>query len=275
MSVEAVYEWHDGELVVVDDCERSVPVIEAADSFLVSNGCAIAAPLHRARFFASVTLQSRHLDGVENLELDAFWRASLALIPAEGDWFPRLELRSRHQVAELAFRHRSAPPLAESLTLITHKGQDPRRSPGIKGPDIEALLRLRVQAQERGADEPVLLTHDGAVVDGATSAIAWWRGDVFCMPPCGAESADFARVDSITARSLLSLLREHGIEIRREQATVASLEGAEVWALSALHGIRIATHWIDGPTLTRIPGRLELWRKRHHALRRPIEVSTP
>lgn len=275
MSVAAAYEWHDGELVVVDTWSRTDDVLDAADSFLVSDGCTIAVDLHYERFRTAVHRRVHQLDGRENLDVDLFWHEALRLIPRVGDWFPRLELRSHQQFPNLVFRLRSAPPRSRSLALATHGGQDPRRYPEVKGPDLEQLLRLRVQAQERGADEVVLVTRGGDIIDGATSAIVWWRDGVFCTPPRAEPSGDFARVDSITVRCLTTLIRDHNIEIREESASVGSTEGAEVWALSALHGIRIATHWVEGPTIARLPGRLELWRQRYESLRRPIEVPTP
>jgi hypothetical protein len=52
--------------------------------------------------------------------------------------------------------------------------------------------------------------------------------------------------------------------------TPAELDGTELWALSALHGIRIVTSWVDGPQLAEQPGRLATWRTRLDALRKPL-----
>jgi len=62
-------------------------------------------------------------------------------------------------------------------------------------------------------------------------------------------------------------------DVRREVAPLADLDGAEVWALNALHGIRIVTRWVDGPGVAEQPGRLAAWRARLDALRRPLPVS--
>ena len=48
------------------------------------------------------------------------------------------------------------------------------------------------------------------------------------------------------------------------------LDGLEVWALNALHGIRIVTSWIDGPATAEEPGRLATWQARLDALRKPL-----
>jgi branched-subunit amino acid aminotransferase/4-amino-4-deoxychorismate lyase len=127
------------------------------------------------------------------------------------------------------------------------------------------MLRIRTEAQASGATEAVILTPDGYVVEGAYSALLWWRGGILCGPP-----AEFDRVDSVTARSVLTLATALGTDTHEEAVTAAELDGTELWVLSALHGIRIATAWVDGPSLAELPGRLDAWRGRMDALRRPI-----
>ena len=88
---------------------------------------------------------------------------------------------------------------------------------------------------------------------------------MLCGPP-----SSFPRVDSVTARTVLTLAGALGVETYEEAVTPAELDGTEVWALSALHGIRIVTQWVDGPAMAELPGRLQQWRDRLDALRRPI-----
>lgn len=267
MSSAALYRWSGDALSAIDYCDPQEYTIEAADSLLVTEGSAFALGLHRDRFLAAATLRGSGLDGFAGLDLEAFWDAAFASIPGAGQWFPRVELQSKNGAAHLLYRHRPAPELTRSVTLVTHHGPDPRRSPAIKGPDLPALLHLRTRAQEQGADDAVILNPDGYVLDGATSAIVWWRGEILCAPP---EAPGFERVDSVTARSLFGLATALGVETYREAATPAELDGTEVWALGALHGIRIVTNWLGGPAPAELPGRLGLWRERREALRKPI-----
>lgn len=260
MSVQSIFRWHDGALEPLEHCDMTLTVIEAADSWLVSDGLVLGLELHRTRFMTSIP-RGRYLE----LDVDAFWDAAIAAIPREGDWFPRVELHSRLGGPRLVFRLRSAPERSRSAVLATWTGRDPRTAPGVKGPDLESMLRIRTDVQKHGADEAVLLSPDGYVVEGAYSALLWWRGDILCGPP-----ADFERVDSVTARSLLTLATALGVDTHEEAVTPAELDGTELWVLSALHGIRIATRWIDGPGLAELPGRLTTWRARLDALRRPL-----
>jgi branched-subunit amino acid aminotransferase/4-amino-4-deoxychorismate lyase len=260
MSVTSIYRWHDGALEPLEYCDMTLTEIEAADSWLVSEGRTLALGLHRSRFLTSIPRER-----FAQTDPDAFWDAAVAAIPREGDWFPRVESHSRLGAPRLVFRLRSAPERARSAVLATWTGADPRRQPRVKGPDLERLLGVRTSVQQRGADEAVILSSDGYVVEGAYSALLWWRGDILCGPP-----ADLDRVDSVTARSVLTLARALGFDTHEEAVTPAELDGTELWMLSALHGIRIATGWIEGPGLAEQPGRLAAWRTRLDALRGPL-----
>lgn len=280
MSSAALFRWAGGDLVPIDYCDPSEWVVEAADSWLTSDGSAFALSLHRDRFFAAATERGSGLEGFTDAALESFWGAALAAIPAEGDWFPRVELQSKDGAASFLYRERAAPASAPSVTLATYRGPDPRRVPRIKGPDLGAMMQVRRAAQERGADEGVILTPDGFVIEGGTTSIVWWRGDILFGPPEGPDWEEFDRVDSVTARSVFGLAAALGVETHREPATPAELDGTEVWALNALHGIRIVTSWVDtegaaasGPQLAELPGRLALWRSRREALRKPIRSA--
>jgi len=256
----STYRWHNGSLEYLDYCDMTDTVIEVADSWLVSDGRTLALPLHRARFLESIAPAR-----FDEVDPEAFWDAAVALIPLEGDWFPRVELQSRNGAPLLVFRLRSAPERSLSAVLATHAGGDPRTVPAIKGPDLDTMLRIRTAVQPLGATEAVILSDDGFVVDGAYSALVWWRGAILCAPPLDSE-----RIDSVTARSLFGLATALGVETFREAVTPAELDGVELWALSALHGPRIVTGWVDGPQLAELPGRLRLWRDRLGALRHPL-----
>ena len=249
----AVYHWHDDALQFLDYCDMADTTVEAADSWLVSDGRTLALDLHRSRFLAAAP-------GGE-----AFWDAAVAAIPREGDWFPRVELQSRSGAPLFVFRLRSAPKRTRSVVVATHAGPDPRIRPTVKGPDLESMLRIRTAVQPLGAEEAVILSPDGYVVEGAYSAIVWWRGAILCAP-----APELERIDSVTARSLLGMAAALGVETYEESVTPAELDGCEVWALSALHGPRIITKWVDGPEMAALPGRLDLWRTRLSVLRRPL-----
>ncbi|MEO7005787.1 MAG: aminotransferase class IV [Terrimesophilobacter sp.] len=265
--------WNSDRLEPEDDGD--VAPIAVADSWLVAEGKVMALELHRARFFAAIAPAEQR-----RLRLEVFWAASLARLPLTGHWFPRVELRldsaaqrdaTQHDATQhdgtsrLAFRLRRAPSRSTSLTVATHPGHDPRRQPNIKGPDIAALATIRHDAQLRGADEAIILSETGQVVDGASTAILWWRGQTLCAPP-----TSLARVDSVTAKTLLAIATALGTEIRYEAVQPRKLDALEVWAVNALHGIRTVTAWIEGPAMAAESSRASVWRARMTALTTPL-----
>lgn len=260
MTLNAIYRWHEGTLLPLDYSDMSEILIDVADSWLVSDGSVLALGLHRRRF----------LDGIEASGHDAaeaaeFWDAAIAAIPRAGDWFPRVELQQHAGAPLLVFRLRPAPERNRKVTLITHTGDDPRHRATVKGPALHALMRLRTQAQSRGADEAIILSPLGHVVEGTSSAVLWWRGDMLCCP-----APELDRVDSVTARSVIALATALGLDISWEVVEPSELDGLEVWTANALHGLRIVTRWIDGPATAEQPGRLGEWRARLDGLRKPL-----
>jgi branched-subunit amino acid aminotransferase/4-amino-4-deoxychorismate lyase len=253
--------WQEGVLVARDDCDVRPASIDVADSWFVTDGTALALDLHRSRFLAAIP---PHVDA------NAFWDAAIAAIPRDGDWFPRVELRTQSSRLQLLFRLRESPERSRSVVLATYPGRDPRTAPRLKGPDLEDMVRLRTSVQSWGAQEAIILTPEGFVAEGSTTCLAWWRGEALAIP-----SDDIARIDSVTLRSVLALATALGIDILREDARPDELDGCEVWALNALHGVRIVTSWVDGPSVAEEPGRLDVWRRRLDALRRPLPEPVP
>lgn len=265
MSSLAPLLWTGEGFVATDGCDTSNPALQVADSWLVTDAQVLAIALHRERFEHGLRARGVTETELAALRVDSFWEAALAEIPPEGDWFPRVELVTVNGMPSLRFRLRPAPKLTRSLSVASHLGEDPRTAPTIKGPDLAAMASLRTLAQQRGADEAVLLTEDGYLSEGATTCLVWWRGDILCTAP-----EEFERVDSITLKTTLGMARALQVETHNEAVTPQELDGTELWALNALQGIRIVTKWLDGPELAERPGRLAQWRLRRERLRRPL-----
>lgn len=254
MSANAIYRWLNDELVETAPNFLATGPVTVADSWLVDSGKVLALNLHRQRFMDSVPANLHN-------SANSFFTAAVGQLPRAGLWFPRVELRG----AEFFLHLRPAPELHRSATLVSHTGEDPRTIPTVKGPDLEAMGMINAAARAQGADDAVILTDDGFVIEGAYSALVWWRGEILCGPP-----SEFDRVDSVTARSVLTLARALGLDIHEEAVTPAELDGTELWIVNALHGVRIVSRWVDGPELAEKPGRLEQWRTRLNALARAI-----
>jgi branched-subunit amino acid aminotransferase/4-amino-4-deoxychorismate lyase len=265
MSSESIFRWRDGALEELDYCDMAGTRVLAADSFLVRDGRVRGLDLHRSRFLHAIPATQR-----AGIAPEAFWEAAIAEVPRAGDWFPRVELQLRIHTPLLVVRVRNAPERSRSVRVATYAGPDPRTKPTVKGPDLERLGAVRSSVQPLGAQEAVLLSPEGYVIEGAYSALAWWRGDDLVFPDPALQ-----RVDSVTARSLHVLATALGVRVRHEFAEPQELEGLELWALSALHGARIVTGWVDGPALAERTGRLETWRRRLEAIARPLPEPRP
>lgn len=154
---------------------------------------------------------------------------------------------------------------------MTFAGEDPRAAPRSKGPDLHLLPGLRARAAGAGADECVFLDA-GAIADGASSSLLWWRGDRLFRP-----APELAQVPGTTAATIVELARDDGVATDALRTAPGELEGAEVWAVNALHGIRLVTAWIGGPSLdvsAAAHARAARWNDRLAGLRAPLSPET-
>lgn len=228
--------------------------VEAADSWLSVDGRVRSFDAHVARFRRAVEFADGDGEAAVAAMIDA-----RAATPDDGKFFPRVDFSG----GEFSIRVRPDPDLQESTTLWSAPG-DPRTSPAVKGPDIEALIELNALAAQHGADEAVLLSSEGEVIEASFSALCWWRDDVLCYP-----DEDLERIDSVTWKCVRALAVAQGIRLQPEFCSPADLAGTEVWALNARHGIRHVRAWQDGPEVAP-PTRVQLWRARLDELRREV-----
>ena len=231
--------------------------LSVADSWLVDEGNVRGLARHLERFARSIT------DEVTTSQLPQFFDAVRQTLPRTGSWFPRIEYRADQPVGERLFlRIREAPERSEFCKFWTLDEPDPRSTPLIKGPDLSLCQKLRRMANLHGADEAVLLA-DGYIADGALSAIVWWHNDVLHAPD---ETTPW--LPSITREFVFELAEQAGFETKTVRAKPENLEGAEVWSLSSLQGIRGVTKW-DELRLGELK-RLGSFRKRLALLSEPI-----
>ncbi|WP_043632330.1 aminotransferase class IV [Nonomuraea candida] len=202
----------------------------AADSWLVVDGAARFLADHGRRFRAACEAAAAAGELVA-----AMWRAAVAALPREGDWFPRVELSAS---GELRLRLRTAPPRGGRLTVWAGPPGDPRRAPRVKGPDLALLARLRAEALRHGAHEALITTADGWVVEGATTSLLWWEDGTLCAPP-----DELPALPGVTAARLRRRAAELGIPVARRRRRVPDLAGREIWLVNALHGIRPVRGW--------------------------------
>ncbi|WP_154697817.1 aminotransferase class IV [Lentzea guizhouensis] len=257
--------WDDGWSP--SDASGTVRVI---DSWLVDEGRVRGFPLHAQRFTDACSRFAEDRSGFADTggrftearsgfsapAADGFLSAVAESLPAQGRWFPRVELVETGSVLRLRFWLRPAPPRTSTVRLWT-AGTDRRTLPAVKGADLDHLNALRAAAVAAGADEALLLSPEGHVLEGSTTSIVWWRGDTLCGPPPGP-----GLLPGIT-RALLGELA--GQPLVAEPATPAELADVPVWTVNALHGVRPVTAGL-GRFREADLARAEHWQSRLEAL---------
>ena len=231
--------------------------VAAADSWLVANGRVRALDRHQFRFGRACAAAGRTRPGRAPGpdDLAEFWSAVVARLPRTGCWFPRVELAGPGR-PELRLLVRPAPPLRTTARLWLGDTADRRRAPRRKGPDLHRLTALRDRAVAAGADDALLTTPGGVVLEGATTSLLWWEDGRLCLPAPGLRT-----LPGITSGLLTDRARELGIPVVRRRVTVAGLAGREMWAVNALHGLRPVTGWDDSGAGPGAATRAPAWRR--------------
>jgi branched-subunit amino acid aminotransferase/4-amino-4-deoxychorismate lyase len=75
----------------------------------------------------------------------------------------------------------------------------------------------------------------------------------------------------VTVDVVRQMASEAGVDVRYEEFAPADVDGQDLWALNALHGIRGVSVWNDGPTLSSDTDRLREWQT--HYWSRATNVS--
>ncbi|WP_309130849.1 aminotransferase class IV [Brevibacterium sp.] len=230
-----------------------------ADSWLVDNGKSLSLDPHRDRF----TRSAREL-GLPVPETDDFWHQLVALVPEEGEWFPRVEFvapGASGVTPALVFRLRPAPLRTREMKLWIPPFPDPRKNPRIKGPDIPLLNELRQEAKDKhDCDDVLLYDAEGHVLETGTSSLLWWEGDTLCFP-----DPTLPILPGTTAHHMLTAARSQGLPTAQKLIRVPELCRAEIWTSNALHGLRaVAQLSGDNSTATAIAqrSRIRTWQRR-------------
>ena len=228
--------FRDNSLVLITEGQQTEVQLEVADSWLVEDGRARSLDAHFERF----ALWVGEVSPACSPSLPEFFEAVKEKIPGTGRWFPRIEFHAEAEAPHHLFlRLRKAPDQLGDLILWTLPDPDPRQNPSVKGPDLSLGMQMRRNAKMHGADEAVILSESGYVLEGALSSLVWWRGDVLCS-----SSDDLPWLPSVTRNEIFGIANQMGFTTRAERVKPADLIGLEIWALSSLQGIRVVSEWV-------------------------------
>jgi branched-subunit amino acid aminotransferase/4-amino-4-deoxychorismate lyase len=114
------------------------------------------------------------------------------------------------------------------------------------------------------------VTPDGFVAEGAYSSLIVW-------PTGGGEmwvvDQGIPRIPSVTELLVADIARSEGIAVMEKKMRPGELGNHAVWVVSALHGIREATSWVDGPLLARDGERARVWTGLLLSRQVPVDMS--
>jgi branched-chain amino acid aminotransferase len=236
----------DGTLT--DASEARIPATD--DGFLRGDGVFEVIRLYGGRAFALEDHLARLANSAANLRLpldgDAICADVETLLEANDveDAAMRVVVtRGGHRLVMIE----ELKPLPESLAVRTIEYAPTRVLDGVKSLSYAANMLARRLAQEHGADEALLVTPHGRVLEGPTTTfVCSLDGETLITPPLSEHI-----LDSITRRRLTALweLREQ-IITRDELGDVR--EAFMASTLREVHPIRT----IDGTTLAQTPGPL-------------------
>lgn len=256
---EQLLAWVRGDGLV--PCPLTQDRLLAADSWLVDDGAVRALTWHQRRFEATSRLVARELA----YDASAFWASVVDRMPRRGRWFPRVELTATAP-RQLRLRIRPAPALASQVRVWPSTGRDERRFPRRKGPDLPWLTSVRARAVELGADEALLTTPTGLVLEAAHSSVLWWEDGSLCIP-----SPALRVLPGVTTGLIQERARFLGLTVRPRTCRLEELARREVWLVNALHGIRLVDAWTGVRIPAGKPKRAAAWRSWLESLAEPLQ----
>lgn len=222
-----------------------------ADSWRVREGQVVCLWRHLERFRSS----AKHNTSLDGPVIDTFLEQVVGELPLHGEWFPRIEVVDADQGPLLRYRKRAAPPMIHEV-VVARASYDPRVNPLVKGPDVAALEALRTEVSHQHAGEAIIVDRLDTIIEGAYSTVLTWLpgSDELSIVP-----HTVPRLPGVTEEILVALAQERNVSVVERSISVDNLAGAEVWIVSALQGIRVATAFREGPQLDTTGSRAAQW----------------
>lgn len=145
---------------------------------------------------------------------------------------------------------------SEPMALITASYRVPSGDPLASSKTADKLRNVlaRQEAEERGAQEALLLNTDGKMTEAASANLFWIEDQAVCTPPLSAGA-----LGGITRSVVFEICEELGMELRECDAPPKALLTADgVFLTVSTRGV-IEVASLDGHALKRsaIPGRLQ------------------
>jgi branched-chain amino acid aminotransferase len=232
---------------VMPTAEATIPVTD--EGLLRGDGAFEVIRVYNGRAFALEDHFVRLRRSLANLRLDADLdavqadiEALLDAVPGYDDCLRVLVTRGGHRISILE----PTPPHEPTIALASVTYAPTRVLDGVKSLSYAANMLATRIAKEQGADEALLVTPHGRVLEGTTSSFFWARGGILRTPPL--EDHILASITRIR------LLEE--VEVVEEPCPVDELARVEEAFLASTTREVHAISSIDGRALPAAPGPL-------------------
>jgi branched-chain amino acid aminotransferase len=234
--------------ILSDASEARIPVSD--DGFLRGDGAFEVIRLYSGRPFALDDHMARLSNSAANLRLPVDVEAVRADVEALVEANDELEAALRVVITRGGHRLvmvETLTPLPATLAVASIEYAPTRVLDGVKSLSYAANILARRLAQERGADEALLVTPHGRVLEGPTCTfVCSFDGATLVTPPLSDHI-----LDSITRRRLVALC-----DVREQVVASDDLAGVrEAFMASTLREVH-PIHAIDEAPLPETPGPL-------------------
>ena len=153
-------------------------------------------------------------------------------------------LRIEWNGATLTWDDRNAEPMRRMRLVVSG---EPHPGYPVKSTVREAFDRATADVAARDADEPLLLTPDGAVAETARFAVAWLHDGIIRMP-----SLELEILPSIGRIRVLELAEAQGLRVEVGAWPRSALADRPVFLMNAARGVVPVTS-LDGHPVPRHP----------------------
>lgn len=219
--------WHD-----IQDHNAKILVI---DSFISNYGVVKGRDLHWERFTSSILkLGLGYL--VQDI-LHGFQNAVDQELSKYETVFPRIELVYTAGQTQLQLWVRSTPKIPAPKTLWIPPAADQRKTPAIKGPDLAYSQEIIQQAHQMHANEVLLYTDSGMVLEAAYASIFWWEGETLCTPPTSE-----LRLAGVTQNRVLAAADKLGLTVQEKWLHFEEILTKSIFLTNARYGISEIEH---------------------------------